>query len=215
MHVDILSLSPEYFESPFNVSILKRAKEKGLLTTSFINIRDFAEGRYKRVDDRPYGGGPGMLMMPGPSLKAIRSVKRPNSHTIYLSPQGKVLDAKRAFELSKMEHLILFCGHYEGADQRIIDAEVDEEISIGDYVLTNGCLPAIVLVDSVVRFIPGVLGNEESALNDTFQEGKFEGPQYTRPEVFEGRSVPDILLSGHHAQIEKWRLDEGLKRSKR
>lgn len=214
MDIDILSLFPDYFRGPFDVSILKRAREKGLINVNFIDIRDFAEGKNRRVDDRPYGGGPGMLMMPGPCVKAIRDKKKENSHVVYLSPQGKTLNAQKCKELAEYPHLILLCGHYEGIDQRIIESEVDEEISIGDYVLTNGCLPAIVLVDAVARFIPGVLGHEEAAAKDSFQEGVFEAPQYTRPEMYEGMAVPEVLLGGNHRVIEEWRIEQGLKKTR-
>lgn len=214
MDIDILSLFPDYFRGPFDVSILKRARERGLIQVNLVDIRDFAEGKNRRVDDRPYGGGPGMVMMPGPCVRAIRDRKRENSHVIYLSPQGRTLDAKKCAELSQYPHLILLCGHYEGIDQRIIESEVDEEISIGNYVLTNGCLPAIVLVDALARFIPGVLGHEEAAAKDSFQEGILEGPQYTRPEKFEEMAVPEVLLGGNHREIEEWRKEQGLKKTR-
>lgn len=212
MRIDILSLFPEYFTGPFDVSIVKRAREKGILDLRLVNIRDFSQERHKKVDDRPFGGGPGMLMMAEPVCESIRSVKTEKSHVVYLSPQGSRFDAKKAQELSQKEHLILLCGHYEGVDQRAIDLEVDEEISIGDYVLTNGCIASIVLVDATIRFLPGVLGHEDGARQDTFQEGLFEGSQYTRPEVFENIPVPPVLLSGHHANITKWRQEEGRKK---
>jgi len=213
MRVDILSLFPEYFRGPFDVSILKRAREKKLIEINLIDIRTFAKGKHNQVDDRPYGGGPGMVMMPGPCIDAIRSVKKENSYVVYLTPQGNTLHAKKCEEFAKHPHLILLCGHYEGIDQRVMK-EVDEEISIGEYVLTNGCLPAIVLVDSVVRFIPGVLGNPEGAQWDSFQEeGILEGPQYTRPKEFEGESVPEVLLGGNHKEIAQWRKKQGLIRS--
>ena len=214
MEIDILSLFPEYFRGPFDVSILKRAREKGLIHMHCLDIREFAEDKHRKVDDRPYGGGPGMVMMPGSCIKAIRSVKRKDSHVVFLSPQGKVLNAKTCQRLAEKSHLILLCGHYEGIDQRVIDSEVDEEISIGDYVLTNGCLAAIVLVDTVVRFIPGVLGNEDAASLDSFQEGIFEGPHYTRPEEFEGLRVPEVLLGGNHKEIDKWRKQQGLEKTR-
>lgn len=214
MQIDILSLFPDYFRGPFDVSILKRAREKGLIYVNFIDIRDFAEGRNRRVDDRPYGGGPGMVMMPGPCIKAIRDRKREDSHVVYMSPQGKTLNAKKCAELAVKPHLILLCGHYEGIDQRIIESEVDEEISIGDYVLTNGCLPAIVLIDAMVRFIPGVLGHEEAAAKDSFQQGIFEAPQYTRPEEFEGMAVPEVLRGGNHRVIDEWRIEQGFKKTR-
>jgi len=211
MQIDIISLFPEYFESPFKVSILKKAQERGLINICLTDIREFGEGRWKKVDDRPYGGGPGMVLMPGPVTKALRSVKKDNSHVIYLSPQGELLNAKMCQRLAEYPHLICICGHYEGIDQRAIE-EVDEEISIGNYILTNGCVASIVLIDAVSRFIPGVLGNKDSVLDESFQEdGVCEGPCYTRPEVFEGKSVPKVLLSGNHAEAKKWK---DLKRSK-
>src|SRR5579862_4177681 len=215
MEIDILSLFPEYFESPFKVSMIKRAIESRLIDIRLKNIRDFGEGKHRKVDDRPYGGGPGMVLMPGPASLAIRAVRRPNSHVVYLSPQGKLFDAEMASRLAKKSHLILVCGHYEGLDERVIEQEIDEEISIGDYVLTNGCLAAIVLVDATVRFIPGVLGHEEAAHSESFQQSRLEGPSYTRPENFEGREVPEILKSGHHADIEKWRKIKGLEKTQR
>lgn len=210
----ILSLFPEYFESPFSVSILRRAQDQGLIDIELVNIRDFAEGKHRRVDERPYGGGPGMVMMPGPCVDAIRHVKKENTHTIYLSPQGTKLNNKKCQELANFPHLLLLCGHYEGIDERIIKKEIDEEISIGDFVLTNGCLPAIVIVDAVARFIPGVLGHEEAALSDSFQDNWLEGPQYTRPEVFEDLSVPSVLLSGNHQKIKEWRKEQSIKKTR-
>lgn len=216
MRFNILSLFPEYFNGPFDVSIVKRAREKGLIDIQLINIRDFAEGKHRKVDDRPYGGGPGMVMMPGPIVNAIQSVKRPESHVIHLSPQGKPLNAEMCQRLAKCPDLILLCGHYEGVDERAIEMEVDEEISIGDYVLTNGCVAAIVLVDAVIRFIPGVLGHEEAAWKDSFQEeGIFDAPQYTKPEEFQGRRIPEVLTSGHHKQIEAWRKNQALSKTSR
>lgn len=215
MDIDILSLFPEYFEGPFKVSIIKRAIEKKLIDIRLTSIRHFGEGKHRKVDDRPYGGGPGMILMPGPTCQAIRSVKRQDSHVVYLSPQGKLFDAKVASRLATHPHLVLVCGHYEGLDERVIEQEIDEEISIGDYVLTNGCLASIVLIDATVRFIPGVLGHEEAAQHESFQQGILEGPSYTRPEVFEGVEVPEVLTSGHHADIEKWRRQKGLEKTER
>lgn len=205
MKWDIISLFPEYFDGPFRVSILKRAQERGMIQINLVNLRDFAEGKHQRVDDRPFGGGPGMVLMPGPLSRAIRRCRGEKTRVIYLSPQGKVLTAKKCEELAKEEHLVVVCGHYEGIDQRIIEEEIDEELSIGDYVLTSGCTAATVLVDAVSRFIPGVLGHEEAASQDSFQEGIFEAPHYTKPVEFEGRSVPEILLQGNHAAIAQWR----------
>ncbi len=213
MHIDILSLFPGYFSGPFDVSIIKRARENGLVTMNLVDIRDFAEGKHKKVDDRPYGGGPGMVLMPGPLSRAIRSVKGEASHVVYLSPQGKVLSAKVCERLATYDHLILVCGHYEGIDERVIETEIDEEISIGDYVLTNGCLASIVLVDAMVRFVPGVLGHEDAAACDSFQKGLLDAPQYTRPPDFEGRQVPDVLMQGNHACIEKWRREKALEKT--
>ncbi len=213
MLFDILSLFPEYFDSPFGVSILKRAREKGLIDIRLTNIRDFAEGKHRKVDDKPYGGGPGMVLMPKPMTEAIRHVRREGAHVVFLSPQGKLLNAAICQRLATYPHLILVCGHYEGLDQRVIDCEVDEEISIGDYVLTNGCLPSIVLVDAISRFIPGVLGHEEAAISDSFQNGIFEGPCYTRPEEFEGKLVPEVLTRGNHAEILKWRQNKAVEKT--
>lgn len=205
MRWDILSLFPDYFKGPFDVSMIKRAREKGLLEICLVDMRDFALGRYQQIDDRPYGGGPGMVLMAEPVTRAIRSVKDETSHVVYLTPQGKPLTAKRCSELAQKEHLIVLCGHYEGIDERALELEVDEEISIGDYVLTSGCPAAIVLVDSVSRFVPGVIGNEEAARQDSFENGIFDAPVFTRPPVFEGKEVPEVLMSGHHVEINAWR----------
>lgn len=215
MRWDILSLFPGYFQGPFDESIIKRAWEKGILDIYLVDIRDFADNRYRKVDDRPYGGGPGMVLMPEPVAKAIGSVKTAKSHTIYLSPQGKVLTAQKCQELAQMEHIILLCGHYEGVDERILESDVDEEISIGDYVLTNGCLAAIVLLDAVVRFVPEVIGNALAASQDSFAQGILDCPHYTRPEVFEGKEVPKVLLSGDHKKIEQWRREAALRKTQR
>lgn len=205
MRIDILSLFPEYFRGPFDESIIKRARSRGLLDIRYVDIRDFADNKHGRVDDRVYGGGPGMVMCPVPVAKAIRSVRTDHSRVVYMSPQGRKLDAAKCRELAKQEHLVLLCGHYEGIDQRVLDCDVDEELSIGDYVLTNGCLAAIVVVDAMARFIPGVLGDERAADQDSFEGGIFDCPHYTRPPVFEGMSVPEVLMNGHHQQIEEWR----------
>lgn len=214
MLIDILSLFPGYFKGPFDESMIKRAREKGLVEIRLTDIRDFADNQYRRVDDRPYGGGPGMVMMAQPITAAIRKVKTSQSRVIYLSPQGKLLTAPKCRQLAQETHLILLCGHYEGIDQRVLDEEVDEEISIGDYVLTNGCLPAIVLVDSVLRFIPDFLGHELAADEDSFEKGLLDCPHYTRPEVFEGQTVPAVLLSGNHRAIADWRREQALKKTR-
>jgi len=211
---DILSLFPAYFKGPFDESIIKRARERELISISLTDIRDFADNPHRRVDDRPYGGGPGMVMMPEPVVKAIRHVKGPQSRVVYLSPQGTVLTAAKCRQLASESHLVLLCGHYEGIDQRALDLEVDEEISIGDYVLTNGCLAAIVLVDSVIRFVPGVLGHALAAEEDSFENGLFDCAHYTRPFSFEECEVPSVLLSGHHREIDAWRKAGSLKKTR-
>jgi len=180
-----------------------------------VDIRDFASCKHKKVDDRPYGGGPGMVLMPGPLCTAIRSVKQEGSHVVHLSPQGQVLTASVCQRLASYEHLILVCGHYEGIDERVLEKEVDEEISIGDYVLTNGCIASIVLLDATMRFIPGVLGHEEAALQDSFQEGLFDAPQYTKPYDFEGSLVPEVLASGDHRKIQEWRKSKAIEKTKK
>lgn len=209
MKFDVLTLFPEMFES-MKESIIGRAMSKNLIQINTINIRDFSKDKHKKVDDTVYGGGAGMLMKPDVVYDAYNSVKTENSKVIYLSPQGQTLNHKKVLELAKEEHLILLCGHYEGIDQRVIDKIVDEEISIGDYVLTGGELPAMVLIDSVSRYVEGVLANE-STTEESFSRGLLEYPQYTRPEVFEAEKVPEVLLSGHHKNIEKWRRQESLK----
>lgn len=213
MKLDVLSLFPQYLEGPLKESILKRAIEGGLLDIDLINIRDYCKDRYRQVDDRPYGGGPGMVLMPGPVVRAVRDCKSPVSKTLYLSPKGKRLTSKKAEELAQQEHLILLCGHYEGIDERALQLEVDEEISIGDYVLTNGCLAALVLIDALARFVPGVLGHEESAKQDSFESGMLDCPHYTRPQEFEGQAVPEVLLSGNHSKIEEWRKNSALEQT--
>ena len=215
MRFDILSLFPDYFKGPFDVSMIKRARENGLIEIGLVDIRAFAEGRHQQVDDRPYGGGPGMVLMPEPVTKAIRSVRKKRSRVIYLSPQGEPLTARKSESLASEEHLILLCGHYEGVDQRAIDLEVDEEISIGDFVVTSGAPAAIVLVDAVSRFIPGVIGNEEATRQDSFENGLFDAPVFTRPPEFEDLEVPLVLRQGHHAEIERWRKDTAYKKTKR
>lgn len=209
MQFDVLTLFPEMFEV-LNESIIGRAREKGLINVNLINIRDFSKDKHKKVDDTPYGGGAGMVLMPDIVYDAYESVRADNAKVIYMSPQGKKLTQEKVQELSKCEHLILLCGHYEGIDQRAIDTIVDEEISIGDYVLTGGELPAMVLIDSVSRYVEGVLKND-STKEESFSNGLLEYPQYTRPEVFKNQQVPSVLLSGHHKNIDKWRREQSLK----
>ena len=209
MKFDVLTLFPEMFE-PLQQSILGRASKNNILEFNFINIRDFSKDKHQKVDDTPYGGGAGMVIMPDVVYDAYVSIKnRENAKVIYLSPQGKTLNQKKVQELSKEEHLILLCGHYEGIDQRVLDEIVDEEISIGDYILTGGELPAMVLIDCVSRYVEGVL-KEESIKEETFSNNLLEYPQYTRPEMFRGKKVPEILLSGHHENIKKWREEKSL-----
>ena len=213
MQFDVLTLFPEMFE-PLNKSIIGRAKEKGLININLINIRDFSKNKHKKVDDTPYGGGAGMVMMPDVVYDAYKSLNSKDAKVIYMSPQGQKLNQKKVVELSKEKHIILLCGHYEGIDQRVIDEIVDEEISIGDYVLTGGELPAMIVIDSVSRYIEGVL-RDDSTKEESFSEGLLEYPQYTRPEVFNGKQVPEVLLSGHHENIDKWRREQSLKNTKK
>lgn len=215
MKFDVLTLFPEMFEA-LDESIIGRAKEKELIEINLINIRDFSKDKHKKVDDTPYGGGAGMVMMPDVVYDAYSSVTdKENAKVIYLSPQGKVLNQEKVKELSKENHLILLCGHYEGIDQRVLDEIVDEEISIGDYVLTGGELPAMVLIDSVSRYVKGVL-KEESVAEESFSNNKLlEYPQYTRPEEFRGKKVPEVLISGHHENIKKWREEKALEVTKK
>lgn len=214
MRIDILSLFPAMFDGPFGDSIIRRAVENGILDINITNPRDFAEGKHQQVDDTPFGGGSGMVMKPEPVFKAVRHVKENtdfvNRRVLLMSPEGSVFNQAKARELAQYEQLIFICGHYEGFDARISDNLADEIISIGDYVLTGGELPAMIITDAVARMLPGVLGSEESAPTDSFYNGLLEHPQYTRPREFEGMTVPDILLSGDHAKIAKWRREKSL-----
>ena len=213
MQFDVLTLFPEMFE-PLNKSIIGRAKEKGLININLINIRDFSKNKHKKVDDTPYGGGAGMVMMPDVVYDAYKSLNSKDAKVIYMSPQGQKLNQKKVVELSKEKHIILLCGHYEGIDQRIIDLIVTDEVSIGDYVLTGGELPALIMIDSISRLIPGVLSQNESFEEESFKDDLLEYPHYTRPREFMGMKVPDVLLSGNHQNIEKWRLEESKKITK-
>ena len=215
MKIDILTLFPEMFEA-LNQSILGRAQKNNLIEINLHNIRDFSKDKFKKCDDYTYGGGAGMLMTPQPIYDAITSVKTEKSHVIYLSPKGRLLKQNIVVELSKnYEHLILLCGHYEGIDQRVIDLLVDEEISIGDYVLTGGEIPAMVLVDAISRYIPSVLGNSETTNDESFSNNLLEYPQYTRPAEFMGLKVPDVLTSGNHQEVDKWRYQQSLEITKK
>ena len=209
MKFDVLTLFPEMFE-PIKQSILGRAIEKNLIDINLINIRDFSKDKHKKVDDTPYGGGAGMVIRPDVVYDAYESIKDENAKVIYMSPQGKVLNQEKVKALSKEEHLVILCGHYEGIDQRVLDEIVDEEISIGDYVLTGGEIPAMVLIDSTCRYVDGVI-SDESTDEESFSNSLLEYPQYTRPEVFNGIDVPEVLKSGHHENIRKWRRSESLK----
>jgi len=211
MKIDILSLFPEFFSPLLSWSIIGRACEENKVSINSINIREFSQNKHKKVDDYPFGGGRGMVMKPEPIFRAIKSVRDKNSRVIYLSPQGKKFNQELANELSKEEHLILLCGHYEGIDNRIIEHYIDEEISIGDFVLTGGEIPAMIIIDAIVRLLPGVLRSDESFTDESHYNGLLEYPQYTRPREFNGYSVPDILLSGNHGKIETWRKEESLK----
>ena len=212
MNFDVLTLFPEMFDS-LKSSIIGRAQEKNLININLINIRDFSKDKHKKVDDTPYGGGAGMIMKPDVVYDAYDSIQDKNAKVIYMSPQGQKLTQKKVCELANEKHLIILCGHYEGIDQRVIDEIVDEEISIGDYVLTGGELPAMVLIDAVSRYADGVI-TKESTVEESFTNGLLEYPQYTRPEVFRGVKVPEILLSGHHENIEKWRKEKALEVTK-
>jgi tRNA (guanine37-N1)-methyltransferase len=215
VRIDILTLFPGIFSGPLDHSILARAREAGLLAVGVHDLRDYAEGKHRVTDEPPFGGGGGMVMKPEPifaGVEAIRTRFGPGK-AVLLSPQGELLTHRLARRLAGEEHLILICGRYEGVDQRVADHLADFEISIGDYVLTGGELPSLVLVDAVARFVPGVIGGPLAPDRDSFEEGILEGPQYTRPREFRGLTVPDVLLSGNHAAIEKWRREEGTRRT--
>lgn len=214
MKIDFVTLFPGMFPSVMDASMMARAKDKGLLDWSCVNPRDFTEDKHHKVDDRPFGGGPGMLMMAEPLEKAIKSVKKKGTKVIFLSPQGKTFNDKAALRLSKEKHLVLVCGHYEGIDERAADL-FDEEISVGDYVLTGGELPAMLVADAVARLVPGVLKKEDAAVSESFTAGLLDFPQYTRPRVWRGREVPEILFSGDHKKIAEWRQDAARKATKK
>lgn len=208
MKIDILTLFPEMFES-LKQSLIGKAQEKGVIEINIINIRDYSLDKHKKTDDYTFGGGNGMLMTPQPIYDAITSIKGyKKAYKIYMSPKGVKFNQQKAIELSKVKHLIILCGHYEGVDQRVIDLLIDEEISIGDYILTGGEIPAMVIVDSLSRFVPNVLGNLESTVDETFSNGTLEYPQYTRPQEFMGLKVPDVLVSGNHEKIAEWRNEQ-------
>ena len=220
MKIDILTLFPEICRAPLSESIMKRAQDRGIIDLRIYNLRDWTTDKHHIVDDAPFGGGQGMVMKPEPIVAAVESlqskIEDPRSKIILVSPAGRRFDQQMAMQLSRESHLIVICGHYEGIDHRVIEHLVDFEISIGDYVLTNGAIAAVILVDAVVRLLPGVLGHEQSAADDSFTSGSglLEAPQYTRPAEFRGWKVPEVLLSGNHAEIAKWRKDQAIKRTK-
>ena len=213
MRIDVLTLFPAMFAGPLDESIIKRAREAGLLDLRIHNLREYAHDRHKTVDDRPFGGGPGMLLKPEPLFEAIEDLSRDSAHVVLLSPSGRVFNQKIARELAQHKHLVLVTGHYEGFDERVRAELADDELSIGDYVLTNGALPTMVVVDTVTRLLPGVLGDDQSAQDESFSHGLLEYPQYTRPAEFRGMKVPEILLSGNHAQIARWRAEQAKSRT--
>jgi tRNA (guanine37-N1)-methyltransferase len=213
LHIDLLTLFPDICQGPMTQSMMKRALEKGLVTFQAHDIRRWTTDKHRLTDDAPYGGGEGMVMKPEPIFAAVEELRRPESRVLLMTPSGRPFTQAQAAQLSANQHLIIICGHYEGIDQRVIDHLVDEEISIGDYVLTNGALAALVVVDAVTRLIPGVLGNDQSAAQDSFSHGLLEYPQYTRPADFRGWTIPDILLSGNHAAIALWRRERSLEKT--
>jgi len=215
MKIDVLTLFPAMFAGPLDESIVKRARETGLLDLKIHNLRDWTHDRHKTVDDRPFGGGPGMLLKPEPLFEAIESLKRDRTRVILLLPAGRPFNQAIARDLAEQPDLLLVTGHYEGFDERVREKLADDELSIGDYVLTNGALPAMVVIDAVVRLLPGALGDDASAHDESFSHGLLEYPQYTRPAEFRGMKVPDVLVSGHHAEIEKWRRDQAKARTKK
>ena len=214
MQIDILTLFPEICRAPLNESMMKRAQESGALKLRIHNLREWTTDKHHIVDDSPYGGGQGMVMKPEPVFAAVDSLRTDSSKVVLMTPQGRKLDQQIAREFSAEEHLIIVCGHYEGIDHRVVDHLAEAEISIGDYVLTNGAIAAVVFVDAVARLLPGVLGHEQSALDDSFSGGLLEAPQYTRPAEFLGWKVPEILLSGNHEEIVAWRKSEARRRTR-
>ncbi|PYK00998.1 MAG: tRNA (guanosine(37)-N1)-methyltransferase TrmD [Verrucomicrobia bacterium] len=214
MKIDVLTLFPAMFAGPLDESIVKRARAEGLLDLAVHNLRDYAHDRHRTVDDKPFGGGPGMLLKPEPIFEAVEKLSREKTRLILLTPAGRKFNHAIARELARQEHLLLVCGSYEGFDERVREALANDELSIGDYVLTNGALPAMVIIDAVTRLLPGALGDDQSSHDESFSCGLLEYPQYTRPAEFRGMKVPEVLLSGNHAEIEKWRLEQAKKRTK-
>ena len=213
MRFDVLTLFPQMFEAVLGDSIIARAEKNGIIDLNYIQIRDFSTNKHHKTDDAPYSGGGGMLMTPQPIYDAYQSIAEGldyKPHTIFMSPQGCVFNQEKAKELAKYDHLVFLCGHYEGVDQRVLDMIVDEEISIGDFVLTGGEIPAMAVIDSVSRMLPGVLSGEDNYKNESHYSGLLEYPQYTRPEEFKGHKIPEVLLSGHHKNIEQWKRERSL-----
>jgi tRNA (guanine37-N1)-methyltransferase len=215
MKIDVLTLFPAMFAGPLDESIVRRAREARLLDLKIHNLRDWTHDRHKIVDDRPFGGGPGMLLKVEPLFEAIESLQREKTRVVLLSPSGRKFDQSIARELAQQDDLLLVCGSYEGFDERVREALADDELSIGDYVLTNGALPAMVVIDAIARLLPGVLGDDESSHDESFSHGLLEYPQYTRPAEFRGMKVPEVLLSGNHAEIEKWRREQAKLRTEK
>jgi tRNA (guanine37-N1)-methyltransferase len=214
MRIHIITIFPEYFTTPLLVGILRIAQEKKLLEVFSVNLRDFTDDAYRTVDDYPFGGGPGMILKPEPIFKAVESVKTSNSYVILLSPKGRLFNQKCAWELRTKEHIILICGRYKDVDERVRKYLIDDEISIGDYILSGGEAAALVLIEAVVRLIDGVVGDRESVLTDSFMQGMLDAPYYTRPQDFRGYKVPEVLLSGDHKKIKEWRNSEALRLTK-
>jgi len=212
--IDILTLFPDICGAPLGESIMKRAQENGIVDLQIHNLRDWTTDKHHVVDDAPFGGGQGMVMKPEPIFAAVKDLRNPTSRVVLMSPAGQRFDQQLATQLSAEPHVIIVCGHYEGVDHRVIEHLVDLEISIGDYVLTNGAIAAVVLVDAIVRLLPGALGHEQSAIDDSFNHGLLEAPQYTRPAEFRDWKVPKVLLSGNHAEIAKWRKEQAIKRTR-
>ncbi len=216
MRFDVITIFPNVIEPMVNESILKRAQDKKLVKIQAHDLRDYTEDKHRKVDDRPFGGGPGMVMCCQPIFDAVKKIRgRRKAHVVMTCPRGKTLTQKRAKRLTKHKNIIIICGHYEGIDERIYDELVDESVSIGDYVLTGGEIPALVIMDAVTRLIPGVLGKEESLDSESFDQNRLDFPQYTRPADFRGKKVPDVLLSGHHKEVEQWRKAQALALTKK
>ena len=213
MKIDVLTLFPEMFSGPMDVSIVGRARKAGLLDLRLQNLRQWTHDRHKTVDDKPFGGGAGMVLKPEPIFEAVESLADEKTHVILTAPAGRPFTQAIARALAEKEHLLFICPSYEGVDDRVCEALVDNELSIGDYVLTNGGLPAMVIIDAITRLLPGALGDDESAKDESFSHGLLEYPHYTRPAEFRGMKVPEILLSGHHAEIEKWRAEQSKRRT--